>query len=241
MSHQSEGDLSHPEWRGPGRAEVPPPPSDQESLDRLLDWVASAPDDRLDDMRHGLESIEGREFLLVLLHDALLDLPVSDVGRHLLVLSVIGQLESSTSIEVLEKFVWLPDADVLGAVASGGRGPCDFAPSGMLQARAAEMLMWVSPGGEDDPLRRILADHPMTGVRVAAIDAWLFVRDDTNDAADLVRQMARDEDTWAIGLPRFTGHSDTEMFEHQVEELALRYPEDPVVPATRQDGGPDVH
>lgn len=236
MPDDSPHTWAHPAWPEDGPTAMPDPPSDPASLERLLEWIAATPDDRLDDMRHALESIESTASLLDLLHEAVFDLPVTDAGRHLGVLSVLGQLEDPSSIEVLDKFVWLSDADVLGAQSSASKGPCDFVPSGMLQARAAEMLVWVSPGGEEDPVRRILAEHPSAEVRVAAMDAWLFVREDTPEALDLVRQMARDEDAWAVGLPRFTDDTDSEHFDQLVQELTERHGDRLVAPSTwRED------
>lgn len=237
---------------GPGRGTLssgdppasrppPAPATDRKTLDQLLEWVAVTPDDGLDDMRTVLDHIQPPDDLVNLLSDAVFELPVRDVGWHLLILSVIGQLQAPSSIEVLEKFLWLSDADVLGPESATSRGACDFAAGGMLQARAAEMLIWVAAPEQDDWLRRILADHPSSLVRIATIDSWLYGHGDDGEAIEQIRQMSRDEDGWAVGLPRYTEDLDPDEFERQVNQLVEHYADAPAQLPERAAGDPDVH
>ena len=59
-----------------------PPPKDVESLNRLVDWVASVPRERREDIRQVIGSLRGRSEFAALLHDQLFALPCTDVGRH---------------------------------------------------------------------------------------------------------------------------------------------------------------
>jgi len=215
-----------------------PPPRDLESLSLLLDWIASAPRKALGQVREEIRRLEGQQEVVVLLHRSLLDLPVADPSRHLLLLSVLGELRAQASLDVLEQFVWLADRDVYGETGDSS-APCDFSPAGALQARAAEMLVWVIGTDEDERVLRIIREHPSNSVRIAAIDAWLYQRDDSPDAAAVMNGLVRDGDEWAVGLPRWSADMDPQLFHRRVAELAERFGDEAELP-NRTEGRPDV-
>ncbi|MFF2551638.1 hypothetical protein ACFVUS_11605 [Nocardia sp. NPDC058058] len=96
--------------------------------------------------------------------------PVSDIPA---VLSLLGALRERTSMTELERFVWLADAD------------------GEQQARAAELLVWVSRGAQLERVRRIMYEHPDARVRLAAIDACVFASGDDPRMLGGLRELAR--------------------------------------------------
>ncbi len=214
-----------------------PPPEDPLLLDAFLDWVASVPRDARDTVREAIAGLRDHAGVLDVLTRAALELPVVDTGRHLMLLAVLGELRAPASADTLERFVWLSDEDVFGAQAA--RGPCDFSPAGGLQSRAAEMLVWVLGTGGEDRVLQIIREHPSTSVRVAAIDAWLYQRDDTADALATLSDLVSPEDVWAVGLPRWTADGDPVSFQQRVTTHAERFGDDVELPA-RTWGNPDV-
>src|SRR5262249_9755942 len=147
-------------------------------------------------------------------------LPVLDVGRHLIVLSLTGQLHHPSSVDPLERFVWLDDDRLLPpdshtGAPSGGLA-CHFKPLSGLQARAAEMLLWVTRGEFREGVERILREHPSPQVRVATIDSLAYIADDEQGAIERLRTLAQPDDQWVVGLPRRTrdyeGNFDAEAF-----------------------------
>ena len=213
-----------------------PPPRDRSELDRLVRAVAFAPSGDRQLIVDTIAEFTGRNAVAELLHEALLDLPTADVGRHLMLLSLIGELRHESSIAVLERFVWLRDEDVelpdshhdLGS-GSGGTA-CHFLPGGALQARAAEMLIWVTRGDYQEGLRRILAEHPDLQVRVATIDACAYVAADDPQTLRNLQELVRDEDRWAVGLPRRTAAVDPAEFDAQVARHRAEFGSDPELP-----------
>ncbi|MRH92673.1 hypothetical protein GFY24_35535 [Nocardia sp. SYP-A9097] len=131
-----------------------------------------------------------------LLHAALFELPVHDIDRHAKVLSLIGEVRHPDSVPFLERFVWLEDAQLLPPEVREGEsgGSCGRVESWrVLQARAAQLLVWVSRGAHLDRVRRILYEHPDIRVRVATIDACVDATGDDPRMLGALREMARVE------------------------------------------------
>ena len=194
-----------------------PPPRDRDELERLLWAVATTPTADRGLVVETIAAFDDRSRVADLFHAALFELPTADISRTGLLLSLIGELRHESSGDLLEQFVWLTDDAVLPAVepsddGSDG-GSCMFPYGGMLQARAAEMLVWITGAERAD---RILAEHPVGPVRVATIDAVSYaVGDDEAELARL-REVVRDEDRWAVGAPRRTDGADPQEFAARV-------------------------
>ncbi len=189
-----------------------PPPKDARSLARFVEGVASVPRDRIDDVREAIRSIRARADFAELLHEQLFSLPTADTGHHLLLLSITGELADPSSLDPLERFVWLTDREVYGAAAMRTPGPCDFMPGGVLQARAAEMFVWAARGS----------------------------RDDSPEAIEVLNSRVRDDDRWAVGLPRRGVGLDPEEFDRLADEHEATHGETPPPPDGRE-GTSDVY
>jgi hypothetical protein len=101
------------------------------------------------------------------------------------------------------------------------------------------MLVWVIGVDQDERVFRIIREHPSSSVRFAAIDAWLFQRDDSPEAMAVMTGLARDGDEWAVGLPRWSADTDMGAFHRRVAELAERFGTEVEFPK-RTEGGPNV-
>lgn len=217
-----------------------PPPKDRESLGRFVELIASVPRDRTDELREAIRSIKDAAGIAALIHQSLFSLPCEDIGRHLLLLSILGELADPSSVDALDRFVWLSDSDVYGPAASRPLGGCDFGPAGMLQSRAAEMLVWVARGRHDERIFRILGEHPAITVRVAAIDAFLFQQGDSADAIALLEERVQADDRWAVGLPRRGPDVDMEAFDRRADAHEAEHGEPPP-PPEKHERTSDVH
>jgi hypothetical protein len=218
-----------------------PPPRDQESLGRFVEAVASTPNEGRAEIRDAIGGLTDRSQVAELLHEALMRLPCTDSSRHNMLLSIIGELAEPTSVEVLQRFVWMSDDELYGDdPPTPSPAGCDFTPLGMLQARAAEMLAWILRTDREDLLMSVIADHPIQAVRVAAIDAYLFHRDDDTDVASGLRDRVRAEDTWAVGLVRRFRGMDTDDFDRLVSEHESQHGSHPEKPR-RSSGADNVY
>jgi hypothetical protein len=185
------------------------------------------------EIREAISAISEKSAVAAVLDEQLLKLPCLDTSRHLLLLSTIGELGQESSIAVLERFTWLRDEEVLPS-AHIATAECDFSATGMLQARAAEMLVWVLKGKQDDLVLRMIRDHPQRVVRAAAIDSYLFQRGDTPGAIDFLRSQVSQSDHELIGLPRFGADTDRETFDRLTKEYELAHKSEAPRPQKRE-------
>jgi hypothetical protein len=198
-----------------------PPPRDRDELDRFLRAVAFTPTGQRDLILQTIADFDDRAGVARLLHEALFELPVADNARHLMILSVVGALAHDSSVQPLEAFVWLPDDQLHGGPVDGpGQAASEWHPGGLLQARAAETLLSVTRARYLDGIRRILNDHPLVDVRISTIDAYAFAYDDAAAVLEELRGMVREEDRWAVGLPRRWSGGETEEFDAAMERHA---------------------
>jgi hypothetical protein len=229
----------------PKPAAVPPtarppygeaPPFTADTVDEFLRWAAGVPVAETAAIRERIAAARGDHALLDRLIEELWSLPVTDVGRHHVLLSTLGELRDGRVGPELARFVWHMD---LVARPSADQEGCGFEahPAEMLQARAAEMLSYLATDEAVEETLRIVAEHPRAGVRAAAIDAHLFNHDDSQDEVARLRGRVRSEDVPFVGVPRFTRGSEPQQFERAVREFYERHPEqrapviEPVGPA----------
>ncbi|MET3921623.1 hypothetical protein [Arthrobacter sp. UYEF20] len=195
-----------------------PPPRDREELDRFLNAVAFTPTGQRGLIKETIAGFDGRSSVADLLHQALFELPVQDTVRHLMILAVIGELGHESSRGPLERFVWLDDGEVHGPAADvSGEDKSVWYPGGVLQARAAEMLVFVTAGRDVEGVRRILREHQLVDVRVATIDAFAYAGNDAPETLDELRRMVREDDRWAVGLPRRWSGGEAAAFDEAME------------------------
>jgi hypothetical protein len=227
----------------PGEVEVPtlplPPPRDRDELDTFLLAVACTPTGQADLIYETIAGFDDPGAVADLVHQAMFELPSRDVGRHLTMLSLVGSLRHESSTEPLERFVWLEDSQVYDTEHvdryDGEEGSADsiFPASGLLQARAAEMLVWAAGGASLEAVRRVLDGHPSSAVRVAAIDAHLYAAGDQQDARRQLDGMVRAEDRWAVGLPRRTDYEDPTEFDAALTQRQAEFGTEPPLPQQR--------
>lgn len=210
-----------------------PPPRDAATTEAFLTWVATRPRDHAKDVREAIAAIRERSAVAAVLNEQLLRLPCADVGRHLLLLSTIGELRDPSSLAALERFAWLPDEQIFAAPPTTER-TCSFTTGGMLQARAAEMLAWILQGRNDESVLRLIRDHPSRAVRIAAIDAYLFQRGDAPEAVEFLRGQVGAADRSMVGLPRFGADADPETFDRLTAEFEAAHPSDAPRPWRRE-------
>ena len=199
-----------------------PPPRDRDDIDRFLGELSTVGVEHVDAIRAMFAGYEARSELAGLFNSALGDRPCEDVGRLLFLLSAVGELAETSSLEFLHQLVWEPDDRLLppnpdDEDAPADRQCCMFPTSGVIQARAVEMFAWIATTREDDRLLRVVREHPSTVTRLAAADAYLFAHGDAVEALERVMNEARPTDRNGIGVPRLVRGCDREHFDREFE------------------------
>jgi hypothetical protein len=203
------------------------PPLEADTLEEFLAWAAAVPVGAVESIKGNIAAARDRDddALVEALSTELWRLPVDDVPRHMVLLATIGELRDPRLRELLSDFVWY--SPLVHERLQERPDGCSFEarPDEMLQARAAEMLSYLTTDESDRDTLRVALEHPSMSVRAAAIDAHLYNHGDDEDEIERLRSTVRSEDAPLVGVPRFTRDGDPEEFERAVEDYYRRNPE----------------
>lgn len=197
-----------------------------DTIEDFVYWAARVPISQVDVVRQRISRSRSDDGLVDRLLDELWVLPVVDIGRHRVILSILGELRDERALDRLEKFVWHEGEFTSEQPHVDENRSCMFETDSkdMLQARAAEMLSYLGTDEAAKATVRIAREHPILAVRAAAIDAHLFNHDDAREVADELRNLVRLSDRALVGLPRKIRNTDAEAFERAVLEWYERNP-----------------
>jgi hypothetical protein len=199
-----------------------------ETIDEFLSRVGAIPHSQAADIRAAIARAATDQEVLEGLLKRLQTTPVTDVGRHLMILSILGELKSARAVEPLKEFIW-NERTLVPPQQPGEPGDTRtsfFNHDGALRARAAEMLAYIGGRDADVAVLEIAARHPGAEVRIAAIDAYLFNHADSAEAKEELAKFVRTEERKLIGIPRFKRGMDVRQFDQLVADFYRRYPEE---------------
>jgi hypothetical protein len=215
---------------------VPPVTLTADSVDAFLRWVASTPVSNAGVVQDAVSAARGDDEVVRVLTVNLLDLPVRDIGRHLMLLSIIGEMRRPEFLGPLVRFVGLAEESVVPQRSDEpGDGVCTsyLDAAAALQSRAVEMLAHLRTAEAFQAVLALASQHESRPVRLAALDAFAFNNDDSPDAIECARAAARPSESKMVGVPRRTRDSDPREFEARVLAFYEQYPEErPPAPET---------
>jgi len=163
----------------------------------------------------------------------------ADVGMSLLTLSVIGELRRGDALGRLERLVWedLPETDEVGHGDLSRRDLLE-----MLQAKAAEGIAYLATDEADEIIFRVTQHHSSTAVRSAAVDAFLFNHNDSDEARARLEEVLLPKDAAFAGRVRQTRSMDRDEFNAGLRRFYAMHPEEvapePGRPPVRREDGP---
>jgi hypothetical protein len=200
-----------------------------EKIEDFVRWVAAVPVAEAQIVRDQIAVAHGDELITEALVARLFQLPVPDFGRHLLLLSILGELRDPKSVEPLLRFINLPPNSLFAETPGRqGQGPAtsylDY--SAALQARAAEMLAFIRTPEALDKVLMVASGHNSPAVRLAALDGFIFNHDDSPEAIDKARAAARPDEAKFVGLARRERDFNPGDFDSKVRAFYQRYPEE---------------
>ena len=211
-----------PKWRPPEPTESPtlplPPPRSTGDLDEIVVAVGATPIGETQLIQEYIASIAKDAGVLDLIHDALRERPVRELGHTMTLLAITGEFRNERSLDVLGELIWSSNEDLWGVLAIDAEG-CIFDVAGMIQGRAAEMFAWIAAARRDDDLLSIVRDHPDVVTRLAAADAFLFHHEDSEESKERLMATVREDDRPNVGVPRLV-RGDIEEFDARIAEMS---------------------
>ena len=143
--HSGSDDL--PRSIGPISNPRPPDPValTAASVDDFLIWVQSVPQSQTALIRKQIGLAAADNAVIDALAIRLFRIPVQDIGRHLMILAILGETQNPRAVDPLVRFIWFTEPLVAEPVEVLGYGihTSRFNYNGGLRARAAEMLAYI--------------------------------------------------------------------------------------------------
>jgi hypothetical protein len=234
-------DDAPPRFAGPIPQPKPPKPVSLtvQTIDAFLGWAQTVPVSQTHVITQQIAPAAGNDQIVDALAEQLLKFPVTDISRHLILLSTLGEMRNARAIQPLIRFIsytgpMFPPLPEAAQKESTFISVLDY--RAVLQARAAEMLAYIGGPGLPATLD-IASKHPTREVRIAAIDAYLFNNSDSEDAKAALRSVVPPSERALIGLPRRTKNRDQKAFDERVRAFYEQHPEEiPPVPDFEHTG-----
>jgi len=216
--------LTMPPTSGPQTAIQPVAPItlSVNTVDQFIAWANRS--NTTDRLRVRDEIVKAREDSKVLapLFERLEQAGKNDMGTSLIILGIIGELKNPASIGDLEKFIWqpLPDEQIVGHGALGDRDLLE-----MLQSKAVEGMAYLQTEEADRMTLRVISEHPSGAVRSAAIDAYLFNHEDSNQAKEELIRIVQGGDVLFLDRVRRVRSGNREKFNEGLVRFYQLHPE----------------
>jgi hypothetical protein len=202
---------------------------DARSIDAFMQWAAGTPVSNAQAVRDAVAAARADDEVARALIASLFNLPASDIGQHLLLLSIIGEMRRSEFVEPLVKFIGLPANSIVWESPNyRACGTCisHLDTAALLKARAVEMLAWLRTSEALEAVLGFARYHDSRVVRLAALDAYTYAHEDSPEAIERARAAARRDEAKLVGLPRFTRDSNPTQFAERVAAFYEEHPEE---------------
>ncbi|HSF30842.1 MAG TPA: hypothetical protein VLK82_10280 [Candidatus Tectomicrobia bacterium] len=168
-------------------------------VDGFIDWAAASTIEEADLVRKLIgDARENREVVEGLCARAL-KMQGEDHSRALIVLSLLGEMQSPLAEECLIKFVEQPLPEK-GTLVDGEI--LERTGLAMLQAKAVDGLAFLGTERSNAMVLRAVRDHPARIVRAEAVAAYLWNQRDAAEAREVLKNYVRPDE--AIFLDRIT-------------------------------------
>jgi hypothetical protein len=200
----------------------------------FIDWAASSTLEQADLVRRAVAEARDNRDIATTFCDEAFTAQAFDHARALVILALLGEMQSEVGTECLRKFVDQPlpergteiDGEILERTAME-----------TLQAKAIDGLAYLRDPDSDKVVLNAISAHPSRIVRAEAIAAYLWNHADDPRASDTLLQVVRkDELIFLDRVVREQGEQG-EAFNEKLEAYLKSHPE--LLPPPLEERDPD--
>jgi len=191
------------------------------TIKEFINWASGSDLNEREIIRKEIMKSSKDEEVLKLLFEEFENVDVQDVSYSLIVLSIIGEMQNPNALPFLEKIIYreLPKQE---EQFHSGLTKRDLVE--MLSSKAVECVAYLKIDESNRSTLNVISQHPSIAVRSAAIDAYLFNNDDSEEAKKTLKEVVRESEANLIDRTRFTRNSKKEEFDRN---LSLFYKNNP--------------
>jgi hypothetical protein len=185
-------------------------------------WAGASSVDQREDVRKAIAAARDNADIVKAFADEAKRAQNADHSRALLVLSILGEMQSPQAIPFLSEFVRQPfpqtgtqvDGEIIEQTALA-----------TLQAKAIDGLAYIHRPDADEDVLRAVAGHPSRIVRAEAINAYLFNHGDSSEARATLAKYVRKGEEIFLDRPRRESGESAAPFNRKLEIYLKQHPE----------------
>ena len=188
----------------------------------LVSWASVSSLGERETVRRVIKEIAGNEPIVSALCREALEWQPRDHSRSLMALALVGETRSDVGEKCLSDFVRLPFPRE-GHVVEGEI--IEQTALATLQAKAVDGLAYRRTVSADELVLRLVHEHPSRIVRAEAISAYLWNRNDTEDAKAEVAKFIRPDEKIFLDRVRRAPGEKAETFNAKLGQFLKNHPE----------------
>lgn len=196
-------------------------PLSEQSIDSFIAWASASGEADRERVRNEISKGAGNPAISDALFKRYDAVTITDLSYSLVVLSILGELKQPQNLGRFEKIIWQP-VPLRKNDFNEGLDSTDAIE--MLASKATECVAWLKTPGSDSALLRIIRDHNSKPVRSAAIDAFLYSRNDSEEARKYLQRFVRKEDIPLLYRVRYTSDQKDNSFNNGMEAFYKQFP-----------------
>ncbi len=188
------------------------------ALELAIPVIMETPSGRASDVYRAAEALSDQPNLVTATASVYRSLPPRALDERLALLTLIGNARRPDSREFLDSIISspLPPASPVYLQLSPRQ------ETEIKMEKAIHALGYLRVPQSFEMLRSIAIDHPSRRIRSAAIDTYMWNRDDSSSAREELVSLLPEEMHCEIDRPRFTASISTQVFNAQVAEWLSR-------------------
>lgn len=211
------------------------------STQDFINWASGSDLSERERIREEISKASKNEQVLSELINEFEKVDTADVGYSLIVLSIIGEMQNPKALPFFEK---VATRELPRQTEEFHSGLTKRDVSEMLSSKAAECAAYLKSPESDRVLLNIISQHPSETVRSSAIDAYLYNKEDSEEAKRSLLQYVKEIDLKYIDRTRFTRDSKEESFDSMLAEFYEKHPKEiapePGLPTEKYEQGKDT-